>query len=121
MGLLSHNPVAGSAARPASKLAPQSVLKTPSVGSTKLQNIVDDLYKGTTDPGRVGTGATADALRYEFSTGQRVFGKSHLQKAQDSLRGLENWLKANPSAPYQDRLVTRSLADDLLDALGQAP
>lgn len=44
-----------------------------------------------------------------------------VQKAQDSLRGLENWLKSNPSAPYHDRLVARSLADDLLDALGQAP
>lgn len=102
-------------------LAPQSILPTPGVGSPKLQNIVDDLYKGTTNPGRIGTGTTADALRYELSTGQRVFGRSHLQKAGDSLRGLENWLKANPGAPCHDRLVARSLADDLLDALGSAP
>lgn len=101
--------------------APQTVLPTPSVGSTKLQNIVKDLYKGTVNPRRIGTGTTADALRYELRTGQRVFGKSHLQKAQNSLRGLENWLKANPNAPYHDRLVARSLADDLLDALGRAP
>lgn len=55
-----------------------------------------------------------------MSTGERVFGKSHLQKAEDSLRGLENWLKANPTAPYSDRLVARSLADDLIDALGRS-
>ena len=101
--------------------APPSVLPTPQVGSTKLQNIVNDLYKGTMNPGRVGTGTTADALRYELSTGQRVFGKSHLRTAQSSLRGLENWLKANPNAPNHDRLVDRSLADDLLDALGRTP
>ncbi len=102
-------------------MAPQSILPTPGVGSPKLQNIVDDLYKGTTNPGRTGTGTTADALRYELSTGQRVFGKSHLQKAGDSLRGLENWMKANPGAPYHVRLVSRSVSDDLLDALGSAP
>ena len=106
--------------QPSTSAAAQAVLPTPSVGSTKLQNIVKDLYKGTINPGRIGTGTTADALRYELSTGHRVFGKSHLQKARDSLRGLENWLKANPNSPYHDRLVARSLADDLLDALGCA-
>jgi hypothetical protein len=101
--------------------APRAILPKPNVGPQKLRNIVDDLYKGTTNFGRIGNGTTADALRYELSTGERVFGKSHLQKAEDSLRGLENWLKANPNAPYHDRLVARSLADDLLDALGRAP
>ena len=72
------------------------------------------------NPRRVGTGTTADALRYELRTGNTVFGKSHLQKGEDSLRGLENWLKANPNAPYHDRLVARSLANDLLDALGRS-
>lgn len=101
----------------AAKAAP-NVLKTPSVSNPKLQNIVNDLYKGTTNPGRVGTGTTADAVRFELRTGEQVFGKSHVQKANDSLRGLENWLKSNPNAPYQERLVARSLADDLFDALG---
>jgi len=101
--------------------APQTVLSAPRVGSTKLQNIVDDLYKGTTNPGRVGTGTTADAIRYELRTGQQVFGRSHIQKGEDYIRGLENWLKANPSAPYSERLIARSLADDLLDALGGTP
>jgi uncharacterized protein YukE len=99
-------------------LGPATRVQTPSVGSQRLQNIVEDLYKGTTNPNGVGTGTTADAIRYELRTGQRVFGRSHIQKGQDYLRGLENWLKANPTAPYRDRLVARSLADDLLDALG---
>lgn len=98
--------------------AAETELATPSVESGKLQNILDDLYKGTTNPGWVGTGTTADAIRYELETGEEVFGRSHIQKGEDYLRGLENWLKANPGAPYCDRLVARSLADDLLDALG---
>jgi hypothetical protein len=98
----------------------EAELATPSVQSAKLQNIVDDLYKGTTNPGRVGTGTTADAIRYELETGEDVFGRSHIQKGEDYLRALENWLKSNPDAPYHDRLVARSLADDLLDALGRS-
>ncbi|RIK03680.1 MAG: hypothetical protein DCC49_13910, partial [Acidobacteria bacterium] len=97
------------------------VLPRPHVTSAKLQNIVDDLYKGTTNPKRVGSGTTADAVRYERQFGKPVHGRYHGQKAEDSLRGLENWLKANPAAPHHDRLVARSLADELLDALGRAP
>jgi hypothetical protein len=97
------------------------VLATPRVGSSKLQNIINDLYKGTTNPGRVGTGTTADAVRYELETGKQVFSRSHIQKAEDYLRGLNNWLKANPEADYYDRLVARSIADDLRDALGRTP
>lgn len=112
----------GKARVPARSVVPsRPPLARPSVSNPKLKNVVADLYKGTTNPNRVGTGTTADAVRFEVSTGQRVFGKSHLQKAQDSARGLENWLKANPNAPYHDRLVARSLADDLLNALGRAP
>ncbi len=105
----------------AREAAAEDVLATPRVASSKLQNIINDLYKGTTNPGRVGTGTTADAVRYELRTGKQVYGRSHVQKAEDYLSGLENWLKVNPDAPYHDRLVARSLADDLLDALGRAP
>jgi RHS repeat-associated protein len=101
--------------------APQAILKTPQVSSPRLQNIINDLYKGTTNPGRVGTGTTADAVRFELANpGAQVFGRSHIQKAEDYLRGLENWLKANPNAPYSERLIARSMADDLLDALGRS-
>lgn len=108
-------------AAPVGRVAPGTVLPTPSVGSPRLQNIVDDLYRGTTNPGRIGSGTTADAIRHELRTGQPVFGRTHVQKGEDYLRGLENWLRANPHAPTADRLVARSLADDLLDALGRTP
>jgi hypothetical protein len=101
-------------------VAAEAALTTPRVGSAKLQNIIDDLYKGTTNPGRVGTGTTADAIRFELRTGEQVFGRSHVQKGEDYVRGIENWLKRNPDADYYDRLVGRSVADDLLDALGRS-
>lgn len=101
--------------------AARGVLATPKVASTKLQNIINDLYKGTTNPGRVGTGTTADAVRHELATGQAVGGRFHSQKAADYARGLENWLRGNPNAPYQDRLVAQSVLDDLRSALGGGP
>lgn len=104
----------------ATSVAAEGALTTPRVGSAKLQNIIDDLYKGTTNPGRVGTGTTADAIRYELRTGEQVFGRSHIQKGEDYVRGIENWLKRNPDAAFYDRLVGRSVADDLLDALGRS-
>jgi RHS repeat-associated protein len=95
-----------------------AVLPTPQVASRKLQNIVNDLYKGTTNPRRVGTGTTADAVRRELATGKPVGGRFHSQKATDSSRGLQKWLTNNPGASYRDRVVAQSLLDDLLSALG---
>jgi hypothetical protein len=69
--------------------------------------------------GRVGTGTTADAVRYELRTGEKVFARSHTQKAEEYLRGIKSWLKRNPDADYHDRLVAQSIADDLRDALGR--
>jgi hypothetical protein len=77
---------------------------------------VKDLYKGTTVPGRVGTGTTADAIRHELLHGERVWGRSHLEKGEIYSRGLEKWLQKNPHASYYDRLVARSLLDDLTQA-----
>ncbi len=96
------------------------VLATPQVASPKLQNIVDNLYKGTTNPGRVGNGTTMDAIANELETGLPTGGKFHSIKGQDSLNGLVKWLDQNPSAPYSDRLVAQSLADELSALLGGA-
>lgn len=93
------------------------VLPTPVVESTKLQNIVNNLYKGTTNPNRVGNGTTMDAIRNELSTGVPTGGRMHLTKGQESLRGLDNWLTKNPEAPYYDRLVAQSLVDELRGVL----
>jgi hypothetical protein len=112
-GLLVHNGGPCSVAANASEILPK-----PIVGDAKLQNYVDDLYKGTTNPGRVGTGTTADAVRAERLTGQPTFGKFHTQKAEDTARGLRNWLRRNPGADPHDLLVAQSLRDELVDALG---
>ncbi|GAA1809901.1 MAG: hypothetical protein LCH77_17940 [Actinobacteria bacterium] len=89
------------------------ILPTPRVGSTKLQNLVNNLYKGTTNPNRVGYGTTMDAIRNEIATGVPTSGRMHTIKGQETLRGLNNWLRRNPDAAYSDRLVAQSLADEL--------
>jgi hypothetical protein len=74
------------------------ILPTPKVASNKLQNIINDLYKGTTNPNRIGMGTTADAIRNEVATQQPTFGKFHITKGRQYSRALENWLKANRQA-----------------------
>lgn len=94
------------------------ILATPKVENLKLQNIISDLYKGTTNPNRIATGTTADAVRQELITGKPTFGRFHIQKAQDYSRALENWLIKNPNSAYKDRLVAQSVLNDLKNALG---
>lgn len=97
------------------------VLPKPNVTDPKLKNYVDNLYKGTTNPNRIGTGTTADAVRAELTTGQATAGRFHIQKAEETARGLQKWLNKNPDASHADRLVGQSLLDDLLNALGKKP
>ena len=97
------------------------LLPPPSVSDSKLQNLVNNLWKGTANSSPVGNGTTADAVRYERNTGQPVGGKFHTIKAQETVNGLRNWLNNNPNASYSDRLVAQSLLDDLLDALNCVP
>lgn len=97
------------------------MLPKPNVTDPKLQNYVDNLYKGTTNPGRVGTGTTADAVRNEILTGQPTGGTLHSIKAQETANGLTKWLRNNPGASPSDRLVAQSLLDDLKSALGKKP
>jgi hypothetical protein len=92
-------------------------LPTPVVESAKLQNIVNNLYKGTTNPNRVGYGTTMDAIRNEIATGSPTGRRMHITKGQESLQGLDNWLAKNPAAPDHDRLVAQSLADELREVL----
>jgi hypothetical protein len=79
---------------------------------------VENLYSGTDNPTRVGTGTTSDAVRYELATGLPTGGKFHSIKAQETINGLQRWLRNQPGASYPDRLVAQSLLDDLLSALG---
>jgi hypothetical protein len=91
--------------------------KVPTVKNLRLSNIVRDLFKGALTKRPIGSGSTADALRYELKTGNLVGGKSHLQKAQQYTRALEKWLEKNPTASPQDRKVAQTLLNDLKNAL----
>jgi hypothetical protein len=100
---------------------PANELPTPKVSDPKLQNYVDNLYKGTTNPSRIGTGTTADAVRRELATGIPTGGTRHSVKAEETITGLERWLKNSRDASYSDKLVARSLLEDLRNALRGAP
>ncbi len=79
---------------------------------------VNNFYKGVKNANRVGNGTTADAIRYELRTAQRVGGKLHTQKGEDMVRGLGNWLRGNPGGSASDRSVAQAMLDDLTRALG---
>jgi RHS repeat-associated protein len=96
------------------------VLATPEVENTKLQNVVNDLYKGTTNAERVGTGTTADAVRNEIETGEATGGKFHFAKAEQYSTALSNLIKGGTLSPH-DQVVAQSLFDDLQNALGNSP
>ena len=89
------------------------ILPTPKVSSTKLQNLINNLYKGTTNPNRIGNGTTMDAIRHELATGVPTAGRMHTIKGQETLNGLRNWLQRNKDADYYDRLVAQSFAHEL--------
>jgi hypothetical protein len=89
-------------------------LARPTVSDPKLNQLIDELYR----PGAtIGSGSTADAVRYELQTGLKVGGKSHVQKAGDMARALENWLRTSPGALTTDRAAAQSVIDDLWSAL----
>ena len=89
----------------------------PSVTDSKLKNYVDQLYKHANRPGTVGNGTTMDAIPGEIAAG----GGRHIQKGEEIAGGLNKWLGRNPNASYSDRLVARSLYDELIGALGYVP
>ncbi len=89
----------------------------PEVSDAKLQNYVDQLFKGVAQGERTGDGTTMDAIRYELQHQELVHGKDHVRKGRDILRGLERWLRTRSDVTDQDRLVAQGLADELKDLL----
>ncbi len=87
----------------------------PTVTNLKLQEAADQLYH---PGGEIGSGSTADAIRYEAETGLPVKGKFHTQKGMDRLRNLERILASEDLSP-SDRAIAEALADDLRDALSR--
>lgn len=112
--------------------APAAILYTPGVlhnlsvtGSTvaitllskvnnpALRNWIHMLYRATA---RVGSGSTADAIRYERATGHLLSKAGHSIKGQEAINGLEKLIRSGKLNP-QEVNVARWLIDDLKDAL----
>jgi hypothetical protein len=96
--------------------APKGVSQ-PTVTDPKLQNLVNDLYKGAKTDSPIGTGSTADAIREELATGQKVGGRFHTQKGQEYARALQKWIEKNPNASTADKTAAQQMLNDLLSAL----
>jgi len=96
--------------------------KRPEVSDGKLQNIVNDIYKGDRHPNYEGTGSTADAARWEFKNGEMLNGSDHLNnKGPQVVTRLERWLKNNPSSSISDRHAAQEMLKDLRNALQGKP
>ena len=83
------------------------------VSNQKLKNCINEMYrKGAT----IGDGGLADAVRYELKTGELVGGKSHMKKAVERVKNLENIInKQNLSKNDLD--IAQRLLDDLKNAI----
>lgn len=97
--------------------APKPGRARPGVEDAKLSNYVEQLFKGVQNPRRFGDGTTMDAIRHELRTGETVHNRRHILKGEETLRGLEKWLRQNPGAAPADRAVARQLVDEIREAL----
>ena len=89
-----------------------AALPRPSVESPKLNNIVQNLYKGVDNAERTGNGTTMDAVRSELTTGRPVGGTFHSIKALESANGLRNLLLRGGLSARNSR-VANSLLDEI--------
>lgn len=108
-------------ATPASKAVPLAVqswkhMAKPVIKDKGLQSFVNHLYRPMAS---IGSGSTADAIRYELVTNESIKGKSHLRKGRESITHLQKWLTSNPYARPADRMAAEYLILDLQDALGE--
>ncbi|QTI66732.1 hypothetical protein [Gordonia polyisoprenivorans] len=84
----------------------------PRVSNRKLQNNIDELYRGAKDPNRVGDGTTFDAVEWEQQhPGQTVGGKSHTLKLQERVNSINKILNTDKTLSQNDRDVANSLLD----------
>ncbi|WP_313309767.1 MucBP domain-containing protein [Lactococcus taiwanensis] len=93
----------------------------PEVSNSKLQNIVQDLYKGQGGEGgsgTIGNGTTMDAVRNERVTGEPTYGKYHTEKLENYQRALEKRLRSGDLDSH-DKSVAQALIRDIKDALGK--
>ncbi|WP_040422169.1 hypothetical protein [Actinopolymorpha alba] len=90
----------------------------PNATNPRLKNIIDNLWKHAGKPGTAGDGTTFDALRNELLTGRPSNGIFHMQKAIESMRGLQKIID-NPSTSAADRQIAQDLLRRFGDAFGR--
>ncbi len=84
-----------------------------SIENSKLKNVADQIYR----PGAShGDGGLADAVRYELSTGEYVGGKSHLLKATERVKNLQNVINKQ-NLNHKDLEIANKLLINLKNAL----
>ena len=89
-------------------------MEKPNVKDENLKNLIDDLYRPNA---KIGSGSTADAVRYEMATGEKVGGRGHVEKAQTYSKALQDWLNKNPQASQVDRSAAENVLKDMQNAL----
>ena len=88
----------------------------PLVINSKLQNIVNDIYKGQGGKGQIGNGTMMDAIRNELKTEKRTKGKFHSKKARLRVAGLENLINSG-KLNDQDKNIAKVLIKDIRKAI----
>lgn len=79
----------------------------------KAKNVIDQLYR----PGaKCGDGGTADALKQESRTGQKVEGKRHYQKAKERLKNITNVLNKE-NLTKMERDILELMYKKLMEAI----
>ena len=79
----------------------------------KFKNIINDLYRHNA---RVGSGSTADAIRFEMATGGSVGGKSHILKGIQYRTALIN-LYNSGTLNVKDLTIFKNILIDLQNSL----
>jgi len=93
-----------------------NISQKPTVSNERLQNIVNNLYKGQGGQNTVGNGTTMDAVRNEIKTGNPTNGRFHTQKLNESLTALQRRLRAG-NLNAHDKAVINVLIEDIVKAL----
>ena len=83
------------------------------VNNASLRNWIHMLYRVTA---RIGSGSTADAIRYERATGHLLSKAGHSIKGQEAINGLEKLIRSGKLNPEEVN-VAKWLVNDLKDAL----
>lgn len=89
-------------------------MERPHSEDPELTALLEKFHRSS---GKVNSGSTAAAVRYEGATGELVGGVSHAQKAEDAITALSRWLDKNPTAKPGDRAAAENMLRDLLDAV----